>query len=211
MIIFLTYQFYNHHLFFFDIPLPTSHSRAFRSSTSCSYSPPPPIVSADLNYSTSLSTCTRKYSIHFLSLFMGISDCLLFSSKNLVPMDSNSSSKPTSEFQEQDQDQKEPREEEKEEILVSALRIKTPSTTSLGDFSADGKGDHTCTTPTSVDQRIPLILSCPPAPRKPKSAKRKAADSRRIRLDFSREVEALFPLSVIADFGGKIKKARQND
>lgn len=144
---------------------------------------------------------------------MGISDWLLFSSKNLVPMDSNSSSKPTSEFQEQDQDQKEPREEEeKEEILVSALRIKTPSTTSLGEFTADGEGDdHTCTTPTSVDQRIPLILSCPPAPRKPKSAKRKAADSRRIRLDFSREVEALFPLSVIADFGGKIKKARQND
>lgn len=202
MIIFLTYQFYNHHLFFFP---PTSYSRAFRVLLVLI----PPIVSADLNYSTSLSTCTRN-SVHFLSLFMGISDCLLFSSKNLVPMDSNSSSKPTSEFQEQDQE-KERREEEKEEILVSALRIKTPSTTSLGEFTADGEGDDTCTTPTSVDQRIPLILSCPPAPRKPKSAKRKAADSRRIRLDFSREVEALFPLSVIADFGGKIKKARQND
>ncbi|XP_058199569.1 cyclin-dependent protein kinase inhibitor SMR14-like [Rhododendron vialii] len=203
MIIFLTYQFYNHHLFFF--PSHISLPKLFEYFLFFI----PPIVSADLNYSTSLSTCTRN-SIHFLSLFMGISDCLLFSSKNLVPMDSNSSSKPTSEFQQQDQD-KERREEEKEETLVSALRIKTPSTTSLGEFTADGEGDDTCTTPTSVDQRIPLILLCPPAPRKPKSAKRKAADSRRIRLDFSSEVEALFPLSVIADFGGKIKKARQND
>lgn len=120
-------------------------------------------------------------------------------------MDSNSSSKPTSE-RDQEKEQQIRGEEKKEEILVSALRIKIPSTTTLGEFD-----DEECSTPTSTDRRIPLVFPCPPAPRKPKPAKRKAADSRPVWLDFSKEVEALFPLSVIADFGGKIKKARKNE
>lgn len=137
---------------------------------------------------------------------MGISDCVLFFSKNLSsPMESNSLSKPTSEFQENTQAEDKP-----EEISVSLLRIKTPSRlSSVGEFKDDEGGD-TCTTPTSLDRRIPVVPPCPPAPRKPKSVKRKAANSRRILLDYSSEVESLFPVCVVADFGGKIKKARQD-
>ncbi|KAM7259784.1 hypothetical protein ACFE04_015525 [Oxalis oulophora] len=62
-------------------------------------------------------------------------------------------------------------------------------------------------TPTSLDQEIPVILTCPPAPRKPKSIpnfsmKRK---DRRL-LDLSEEIESLFPPGLV---GGKIKKFRQ--
>ncbi|KAH7859690.1 hypothetical protein Vadar_004327 [Vaccinium darrowii] len=63
-------------------------------------------------------------------------------------------------------------------------------------------------TPTSFDQRIPLISQCPPAPRKPKSIpsrKRKLAYGGGIMIiDLSSEVAALFPSSIIADLGALV-------
>ncbi|XP_052211365.1 cyclin-dependent protein kinase inhibitor SMR3-like [Diospyros lotus] len=103
--------------------------------------------------------------------------------------------------------------------LVSSLTIKTTAP-SLGKFdAADDDYDHDsgrCRTPTSSDQRIPLVPKCPPAPRKPKSlpltpGKRNAATRRRLLLDLSGEVESLFPTPLVADLGesGRIKKARK--
>ncbi|KAF5954191.1 hypothetical protein HYC85_007047 [Camellia sinensis] len=118
-------------------------------------------------------------------------------------MEFNSLSKPKSEFQDGEllQEKKQQEQEEKgETILVSSLTIKTRS---LGEFKVaeddnDGGGFRT---PTSLDQRIPVITQCPPAPRKPKktlslTTKRKAA-SRRLMLDLSTEID-----SFLADLDG---------
>ncbi|KAL6967503.1 hypothetical protein U1Q18_033313 [Sarracenia purpurea var. burkii] len=160
------------------------------------------------------------YSEFNLLSFMGISDCgTLFLEKTPNAKESSgSSSRPMSkesdrQIQEQDRQEERKREHqeelERDGILVSnSLRIKIPS---LGEFKDDDDGGFR--TPTSLDQRIPLIPQCPPpAPRKPKSLiplkKRKAA-SRRMLLDLSSEVESLFPASLLADLGGKIKKVRK--
>ncbi|KMT11095.1 hypothetical protein BVRB_5g111790 [Beta vulgaris subsp. vulgaris] len=82
--------------------------------------------------------------------------------------------------------------------------------------------DDRPTTPTSSDQRIPETRPCPPAPRKPKSRpirKRKFSDGCVIPsssnsssvtrlLDFSKEIESMFPPRLQANLGCKIKKAR---
>ncbi|XP_028065025.1 cyclin-dependent protein kinase inhibitor SMR3-like [Camellia sinensis] len=142
---------------------------------------------------------------------MGTSDCdLSLCQKDLNSMEFNSLSKPKSEFQDGEllQEQKQQEQEEKgKTILVSSLTIKTRS---LGEFKVsdddnDGGGFRT---PTSLDQRIPVITQCPPAPRKPKktlslTTKRKAA-SRRLMLDLSTEID-----SFLADLDGKIKKVRK--
>ncbi|KAJ0020251.1 hypothetical protein Pint_32362 [Pistacia integerrima] len=73
----------------------------------------------------------------------------------------------------------------------------------------DGDGFKT---PKSLDQKIPVMLQCPPAPRKPKTRplpKRKLPQQRRILHDLSNEIEALFPPALRADLGNKIKKVRQ--
>lgn len=119
---------------------------------------------------------------------------------------------PSTEIQEKD----EQREQEvgKHEISsVSSLRIKTPSRGEIKkdreDDDEDGDGFRT---PTCLEQRIPLVPQFPPAPRKPKSTpsrKRKWACGGGIILDSWSEVEALFPSSLVADPGGKVKKVRK--
>ncbi|OWM68809.1 hypothetical protein CDL15_Pgr024996 [Punica granatum] len=69
-------------------------------------------------------------------------------------------------------------------------------------------------TPTSSDHRIiPLATTtqCPPAPRKPRAVpaakakiRKPSSRGRRILLDFSNEVEALFPLTIRKNFRRKI-------
>ncbi|XVF08084.1 hypothetical protein REPUB_Repub06bG0195600 [Reevesia pubescens] len=91
---------------------------------------------------------------------------------------------------------------------------------SLGEFKATD--DDGFKTPTSSDQKIPVMKQCPPAPRKPKptsSNKRKASSpsssshTRRnlLQLDLSQEVESLFPRPLLADLHRKVKKARTQD
>lgn len=95
--------------------------------------------------------------------------------------------------------------------LVSSLEIK------LSPLIVDFKGEEdngVCKTPTSLDQKISVLI-CPPAPRKAKSVpskKRKGLSSqRRILLDYSSEVESMFPEAVLADLGNKIKKVRREN
>ncbi|PON36722.1 hypothetical protein PanWU01x14_326230 [Parasponia andersonii] len=117
------------------------------------------------------------------------------------------------------------KKEDKFEMLVSTLKLKIPShhhhveefITRDADHD-DQENSNGCDnnnnddgfkTPTSLDNKIPVVLPCPPAPRKPKSTiaktKRKA-NRRRVFLDLSSEIESLFPHNVLADLGGKIKK-----
>ncbi|KAH7862996.1 hypothetical protein Vadar_011937 [Vaccinium darrowii] len=149
---------------------------------------------------------------------MGTYPCALFTSKkDQNPLEFNFMSNPTSEIEEKQQEHErkqgeEEEEEEKREILVSSLRIKTPS---RGETKKDEEEEEEdgFRTPPSLDQRIPLISQCPPAPRKPKSIpsrKRKSAYGGGITIiDLSSEVEALFPSSIVVDLGGKINKVRK--
>lgn len=93
--------------------------------------------------------------------------------------------------------------------LVSSLEIKL--TPLLVDIKVEEDNDG-CKTPTSLDHTISALI-CPPAPRKAKSIpskKRKASSSqRRILLDYSSEVESMFPKAILADFGKKMKKVRR--
>ncbi|KAE9463535.1 hypothetical protein C3L33_04564, partial [Rhododendron williamsianum] len=76
------------------------------------------------------------------------------------------------------------------------------------DEDEDGDGFRT---PTCLEQRIPLVPQCPPAPRKPKSTPSRKRNGlwRRDHTRLSSEVEALFPSSLAADLGGKVKKVRK--
>ncbi|KAK9290094.1 hypothetical protein L1049_008258 [Liquidambar formosana] len=95
--------------------------------------------------------------------------------------------------------------------------LKKPS---LGEFKVvdeEDDGNDGFRTPTSLENKIPVIKQCPPAPRKPKpipSTKRKVPSSgarRNLRLlDLSKDVESLFPQPLLADIGRKIKKARKD-
>lgn len=164
--------------------------------------------------------------------FMGVSDSqMFFSDKDLNARKLNFLARPTLEFQDQcptassedhgllkkpevkekeDQDQQD-HDEEKEDkckISVSSLRLKIPSPRELRNIEDDD--DDGFKTPTSLDKKIPVVLQCPPAPRKPKPravlTKRRGAARRRILLDLSNEIESLFPAALLVDLSGKIKK-----
>ena len=94
----------------------------------------------------------------------------------------------------------------------ASLEIRIPSRKDVEVEGDDNPNDDGFKTPTSSDHRIPVILQCPPAPRKPKpvpSKKRKACRSR-IVLDLSIEIESLFPTPILVDLGSNnIKKVKQ--
>lgn len=111
-----------------------------------------------------------------------------------------------------DEAKEEKDQEDKCDGFASSLKIQLPS---LGEFKVeeeqeeDGDGFKT---PKSLDQKIPVMLQCPPAPRKPKTRplpKRKLPQQRRILHDLSNEIEDLFPPALRADLRNKIKKVRQ--
>ncbi|KAJ9189150.1 hypothetical protein P3X46_000480 [Hevea brasiliensis] len=114
------------------------------------------------------------------------------------------------EEEEEEREQEEHKEEDKFKSLVSTLKIKLPS---LGEFKIEEDVDDGVKTPTSLDHRIPVILPCPTAPRKPKSlpSNKRKSPRRRVLLDLSNEIESLFPPALRADLGGKIKKVRQEN
>lgn len=69
-------------------------------------------------------------------------------------------------------------------------------------------------TPTSLDQKFPVILECPGAPRKRKSRpakKPRTCRRRRIVLDMSKELESLFAMPFMVDLcaGGKKKRVEE--
>ncbi|KAL8089709.1 hypothetical protein AgCh_039262 [Apium graveolens] len=92
-----------------------------------------------------------------------------------------------------------------EENLLS-LEIKLPPL--LGVEVEEDKDGYK--TPTSLEQKVALLI-CPPAPRKAKSIpskKPKVMSCQRSLLDFSGEVESMFPEALLQDLGKKIKKVR---
>ncbi|KAK4583604.1 hypothetical protein RGQ29_026368 [Quercus rubra] len=101
------------------------------------------------------------------------------------------------------------KKEEKREATVPSDECESVRP-SLGEFKVQ-EDDDGFKTPTSLDHKVPVIKQCPPAPRKPKpSMKRKVSQNVRtsLQLDLSKEVESLFPPSLLFDFHCKIKKAR---
>ncbi|KAI3678328.1 hypothetical protein L6452_37615 [Arctium lappa] len=83
----------------------------------------------------------------------------------------------------------------------SGLTIKVPSSlSSLHDFKNSDEGfqeDDEPKTPTSSDQKIPVVTTCPPAPRKPKTVarvnnKRKTPSFQRISVDLMVMINAVF-------------------
>ncbi|XWS53129.1 hypothetical protein CRYUN_Cryun11dG0131300 [Craigia yunnanensis] len=115
--------------------------------------------------------------------------------------------------EEQDQQQQQQEKEDNCKLLMSPLELKLPSS---GEFKVheNGEADENndgFKTPTSLDRKIPVMLKCPPAPRKPKSlpSPKRKAFRRRILLDLTKEIESLFPPALLADLGNKIKKLRQ--
>lgn len=164
--------------------------------------------------------------------FMGVSNSEMFLSaeKDLNNLEINFLSRPTLEFQDdhqceiaplqleeelhekvgEDHKQHKEREEDKCKITVSSLKIQLPS---LAEFKVEEDSDEGFKTPTSSDHKIPVVLQCPPAPRKPKSrplTKRKVSP-RRVLHDLSNEIEAMFPPALLADLGNKIKKVRKEN
>ncbi|XP_022731607.1 cyclin-dependent protein kinase inhibitor SMR3-like [Durio zibethinus] len=166
--------------------------------------------------------------------FMGVSNSEMFLSENKdvsSTMEFSFLVRPPLEFQEDDQcqiatfqdvddepqQQKEERvlqEEDKCTLLMAPVELKLPCS---GEFKVHENGEEDAKndgfkTPTSLDHKIPVMLKCPPAPKKPKSLpispKRKAFRPR-ILLDFTKEIESLFPPALLADLGNKIKKVRQ--
>ncbi|KAG6629214.1 cyclin-dependent protein kinase inhibitor SMR12-like [Carya illinoinensis] len=162
--------------------------------------------------------------------FIGVSDSqMLLSDKDLNAMKLNFLAKPTLEFQDQcptapsedhgllkksevkekeDQEQDHEEKEDKCKISVlSSLRLKIPPP---GEFSDVEDDDDGFKTPTSLDNKIPVVLQCPHAPRKLKpravQTKRRGFARRRILLDLSNEIESLFPPALRVDLSGKIKK-----
>ncbi|KAK8598479.1 hypothetical protein V6N13_094448 [Hibiscus sabdariffa] len=113
-------------------------------------------------------------------------------------------------------DDGETREGQKEELVLQEdgekSKLKSPSS-GESDVGEDENDDDGFKTPTSLAYKIPVILKCPPAPRKPKSlpivSRKRKACRRRILLDLTKEMECLFPPALLADLGNKIKKVRQ--
>ncbi|KAI3811591.1 hypothetical protein L1987_21317 [Smallanthus sonchifolius] len=91
-------------------------------------------------------------------------------------------------------------EDQNVNLVTSALKIQVPS--SAGEFEAsDGEDD--LKTPRSIDHRIPVMATCPPAPRKAKSVpvsrKRKAPffPVVRVAADFVVYVDAMLGLNEV--------------
>ncbi|XP_010535501.1 PREDICTED: uncharacterized protein LOC104810784 [Tarenaya hassleriana] len=101
------------------------------------------------------------------------------------------------------------------ECGVSPLQIPVTSvveTSPAGEYSGEGYKTSEEMNPSSlvdVEVRNPRrSRDPPPAPRKPKAAPAmKQFRSSLVLLDVSREVESMFPLSVLQDFCEKIRKA----
>ncbi|KAK7262451.1 hypothetical protein RJT34_30024 [Clitoria ternatea] len=85
------------------------------------------------------------------------------------------------------------------------LKVKIPSLDEAEREKEYYDSNEGFKTPTSPEHRIPAMLPYPPAPRKPKSAKRKSFQPRTV-LDVSQEIESLFPVDI--GVAGKSKKIK---
>ncbi|GMH12287.1 hypothetical protein Nepgr_014128 [Nepenthes gracilis] len=80
-----------------------------------------------------------------------------------------------------------------ERIVSSSMKISVPKLGGSFDYEDD---DDRFNTPTSTDHKIPSILLCPAAPRKPKRPRcpeRGVSCPENIVLDVSKEIQLFFP------------------
>lgn len=98
--------------------------------------------------------------------------------------------------------------------LVAAVEVEVQQPVEDNDKVL--KKNDGLNTPTSPLKTIQPILTCPPAPRKPKAddplRKRKGSHIKTALrlLDYSNDVLALYPPALLADFGNKVKKAKRS-
>ncbi|KAL2481542.1 Uncharacterized protein Adt_34508 [Abeliophyllum distichum] len=98
----------------------------------------------------------------------------------------------------------------KEEICeitsVSFIESKIPC---LGE-SEVAENDDGFRTPTSLDQKIPVMTQCPPAPKKtrPEPSMKRKASRRSLQFDVSAEVDSIFSPIPEEDLDLKFKKPR---
>ncbi|XVF68752.1 hypothetical protein PTKIN_Ptkin11bG0026500 [Pterospermum kingtungense] len=121
--------------------------------------------------------------------------------------------------EQQDQQQQQQEKEEKCKLLMrSPLELNLPASEEFnkghknGGHQEEDERNDGFKTPTSLNHKIPALLKCPPAPRKPRSlpiSPKRKAFHRKILLDLTKEIESLFPPALLADLGNKIKKVRQ--
>lgn len=102
-------------------------------------------------------------------------------------------------------------------LPLSPVKMKKREGEEEEELDSGGSGGFK--TPTSEEKKIShgggrMQLSPPPPPRKPKtlpiSKNMKGFNRRRrVLLDLSEEIESMFPPTILADFGNKIKKVRK--
>ncbi|KAF5744612.1 hypothetical protein HS088_TW07G00187 [Tripterygium wilfordii] len=119
----------------------------------------------------------------------------------------NQEEKEDDEVQVQEQEEDKEGGKKKYKFMVSSLNLKLQSPREFR-YDDDDQYDGLRTPTSYSDHKIPVVLQCPPAPRKPRSlpSKRKASCQRVLVLDLSKEIESLFPPNIV---GNKIKKLRQ--
>ncbi|KAG6643172.1 uncharacterized protein LOC122275413 [Carya illinoinensis] len=118
---------------------------------------------------------------------------------------------------EQEDREKKGEEEEEDQDCDVSVPVVVCERLSLGELVKVEEDDDGFKTPTSLDNKIPAIKQCPPAPRPNKQLPMKRAKSSIVLkktpqpLNLLEEVEALFPLRIVSDLHRKIKKARRDD
>ncbi|KAF5476025.1 hypothetical protein F2P56_007772 [Juglans regia] len=116
---------------------------------------------------------------------------------------------------EQEDREKKGEEEEDQDCDVSVPAVVCKRLC-LGELVKVEEDDDGFKTPTSLDNKIPGIKQCPPAPRPNKQLPMKRKSSIVLKkppqpLNLLEEIEALFPLRIVSDLHRKIKKARRDD
>ena len=116
-------------------------------------------------------------------------------------------------------EEEEEEEEKKKKDDERCCEVKTPDeecerpSLQLGEVvKVVEEDDDGFKTPTSLDHKLPVIKQCPPAPKKPKPPLKRRFPANKVRrnlpLEFSEEVESLFPFPLLSD-SHRNKKSRR--
>ncbi|XP_022764320.1 cyclin-dependent protein kinase inhibitor SMR1-like [Durio zibethinus] len=94
-----------------------------------------------------------------------------------------------------------------DKIKLPKLKIQSSNENGV-EIQEENKNQDECSTPNSEENKIPVVSSCPPAPRKPRkravSCKRKLSELQFFEIVNREEVDAFFK----AGFDGSISKRR---
>ena len=155
--------------------------------------------------------CPNPFNLH---LHLRSASPTMISDNNLEQQNQNSPTTTLSEQQPNNafihQEQTNQHQENEHNKKISSLTIELSS--NIKDVNEDDEP----TTPTSSDQRIPIIATCPPAPRKPRSVpmnnKRKTPSFSRISVDLMVMFNAICdPVEDDIDSSERVKKVKKMD